>query len=152
MFMAKDLLELTYNSKNLTTELEKEIVDAVIEVVRRQADKDKYVISHRYGYKDMDDGLDALDDKYGEDALIKCMLYSSFFNDDPDYLYDVAMLQLTYLKEMGIIDLKAKDDLKGLCTASSVMRKELEDEIASCKASKDFKNCTCDIRMKYKRD
>lgn len=102
--MAEDLFELTYKAKDLNDDLFDKIVNAVVEAVKKEADADKYVTAHRYGFKDMDDGLDALDKMYGEDALLACALYSPFFTKDPDYLYDVARLQIKYLEEMEIID------------------------------------------------
>lgn len=138
--MAKDLLELTYDSNELDTDLITDIVDAVVKALTKKEGKEKYVTSHRYGYKDMDAGLDALDDKYGEDALVACALYSSFFTDDPDYLYDVAMLQLQYLKEMGIIDLKQK--VPDIALANDVRYDDLEKEM------KDLKEKARKNRMK----
>lgn len=114
----KDLLELTINTKELNPEMVDDLIDALIEVVKTKADGKKYVNGHRYGYTDMDRALDVLFERYGDDALTTCALYSSYFSKDPDYLHDVAKLQIKYLMELGII----KSDRK--CPASAKERYE----------------------------
>lgn len=123
--MAEDLFELTYKAKDLNDDLFDKIVKAVVEAVKKEADADKYATGHRYGFKDMDEGLDVLDKMYGEDALLACALYSPFFTNDPDYLYDVARLQIKYLEEMEIIDKVPKVEWKRCDTVSSCDKPDL---------------------------